>query len=106
MTKGDYSANTLKLNKDKIDKIYVKDELWKVRNFHQSFRNGLLDGFFYSGLQELTGGAGIIDPMHAHAAHEAYKPIFGRPPPDRVKGDGKLTIGRLTDGYHSRTSHD
>src|ERR1700686_214781 len=66
LKKGDYSANTLKLYKEKIDKSYIKEELWKVRNFHQSFRNGLLDGFFYSGLQQITGGAGIIDPIRAH----------------------------------------
>src|SRR5499425_119192 len=59
---GDHSAETLKLYKEKIDHSYIKDELWKVRNFHQSFRNGLLDGFFYSSLQEMTGGAGLIDP--------------------------------------------
>src|ERR1700752_1770376 len=66
LKKQDYSANSLKLYKEKIDRSYIKEELWKVRNFHQSFRNGLLDGFFYSGLQQMTGGAGIIDPMRAH----------------------------------------
>ena len=106
LKKGDYSANTLKLYKEKIDHSYIKEELWKVRNFHQSFRNGLLDGFVYSGLQQITGGAGIIDPMHAHAGHEAYKPIFGRPAPERFKGDGKLTFDRLTDVYHSGTRQD
>jgi electron-transferring-flavoprotein dehydrogenase len=106
LKKGNYSANTLKLYKEKIDKSYIKEELWKVRNFHQSFHNGLLDGFFYSGLQLITGGAGIIDPMKAHAGHEAYRPIFGRPAPERFKGDGKLTFDRLTDVYHSGTRHD
>jgi electron-transferring-flavoprotein dehydrogenase len=106
LKKGDYSANTLKLYKEKIDKSYIKEELWKVRNFHQSFRNGLLDGFFYSGLQQITGGAGIIDPMRAHAGQEAYRPIFGRPARERFKGDGKLTFDRLTDVYHSGTRHD
>jgi electron-transferring-flavoprotein dehydrogenase len=106
LKKGDYSSETLKLYKEKIDRSYIKDELWKVRNFHQSFRNGLLDGFFYSGLQEMTGGAGLIDPMPAHAGHEAYRPIYGRPAPERFKGDGKLTFDRLTDVYHSGTRHE
>jgi len=103
---GDYSAETLKLYKEKIDHSYIKDELWKVRNFHQSFRHGLLEGFFYSGLQEMTGGAGLIDPMPAHAGHEAYRPIYGRPAPERFRGDGKLTFDRLTDVYHSGTRHE
>ncbi len=106
LKREDYSATTLKLYKEKIDRSYIKEELWKVRNFHQSFRNGLLDGFFYTGLQEITGGAGLIDPMSAHAGHEAYRPIFGRPAPERFKGDGKLTFDRLTDVYHSGTRHD
>jgi electron-transferring-flavoprotein dehydrogenase len=103
---GDTSAKTLKLYKEKIDRSYIKDELWKVRNFHQSFHNGLLDGLFHSGLQEITGGRGLIDPMRTHPGHEAYKHLHGRPAPERFKGDGKLTFDRLTDVYHSGTRHE
>lgn len=103
---GDTSAKTLKLYRDKIDHSYIKDELWKVRNFHQAFHNGLLDGFFYSGLQELTGGRGLIDPMLTHAGYENYNKIHGRPAALRFVGDGKLTFDRLTDVYHSGTRHD
>jgi len=80
--------------------------MWKVRNFHQSFHNGLLDGFVLSGLQQLTGGHGIIDPMHTQAGYAAYNQIHGRPAPERFKGDGKLTFDRLTDVYHSGTRHE
>jgi len=106
LKKQNYSANTLKLYKDKIDHSYIKEELWKVRNFHQSFRNGLLEGFFHSGLQQITGGHGLIDPMRAHEGYQAYGKINGRPAPERFKGDGKLTFDRLTDVYHSGTRHD
>lgn len=103
---GDTSTKTLKLYKDKIDKSYIKEEMWKVRNFHQSFHNGLLDGFVLSGLQQITGGHGIIDPMHAEPGYKAYQQIHGRPAPERYKGDGKLTFDRLTDVYHSGTRHE
>ena len=103
---GDTSAKTLKLYKDKIDQSYIKKELWKVRNFHQSFHNGLLDGFILSGLQEITGGRGLFDPMHAEPGYKAYNQIHGRPAPERFKGDGKLTFDRLTDVYHSGTRHE
>jgi electron-transferring-flavoprotein dehydrogenase len=103
---GDATAKTLKLYKEKIDQSYIKEELWKVRNFHQSFHNGLLAGFVLSGFQQITGGRGLIDPMHAHAGQEAYKHIDGRPAPERFKGDGKLTFDRLTDVYHSGTRHE
>ncbi len=106
LKKQDYSATTLKLYKEKIDGSYIKEELWKVRNFHQSFSTGLLNGFLQSGLQQLTGGHGLIDPMHAHDGYEAYNQIYGRPAPERFKGDGKLTFDRLTDVYHSGTRHE
>jgi electron-transferring-flavoprotein dehydrogenase len=103
---GDTSAKTLKLYKDKIDQSYIKAELWKVRNFHQSFHNGLFDGFILSGLQEITGGRGLFDPMHAEPGYKAYNQTHGRPAPERFKGDGKLTFDRLTDVYHSGTRHE
>ena len=103
---GDTSAKSLKLYKEKIDRSYIKEELWKVRNFHQSFHNGLIEGLVLSGLQQLTGGRGLTDPMRAHAGHEAYIQIHGEPAPERFKGDGKLTFDRLTDVYHSGTRHE
>ena len=106
LKKGDTSARMLKLFKEKIDRSYIKTELWKVRNFHQGFQTGLLNGFLNSGLQQLTGGRGLIDPMKAHPGHEAYSQIYGRPAPERFKGDGKLTFDRLTDVYHSGTRHE
>ena len=102
----DYSASSLSSYKNKIDKSYIKEELWKVRNFHQGFHNGLLEGFVNAGLQQLTRGHGLIDPMSAHEGYEKYKPIYGRPAPPRFKGDGKLTFDRLTDVYHSGTRHE
>ena len=103
---GDTSAKTLKLYQQKIDNSYIKEELWRVRNFHQSFHNGLLDGFVLSGLQQITGGRGLVDPLRAHPGHEVYRQIHGRPAPEPFKGDGKLTFDRLTDVYHSGTRHE
>src|SRR5271155_3730043 len=91
---GDTSVKTLKLYKEKIDKSYIKEEMWKVRNFHQSFQHGMLGGFIHTAFQQITGGRGLIDPMRAHAGYEAYKKINGRPAPERFKGDGKLTFDR------------
>jgi len=103
---GDTSAKTLKLYQEKIEHSYIKDELWKVRNFHQSFHNGLFVGLALSGLQEVTGGRGWVDPMRTRPGHQAYAKIQGRPAPERFKGDGKLTFDRLIDVYHSGTRHE
>ena len=103
---GDTSAKKLSVFPKKIEESYIKKEMWQVRNFHQSFQHGMLAGFFHAGLQFITGGRGLIDPMHAHAGYEAYEKINERPAPERFKGDGKLTFDRLTDVYHSGTRHE
>jgi electron-transferring-flavoprotein dehydrogenase len=113
---GDTSAKMLGAFPKKIEQSYIKKELWQVRNFHQSFQHGMLRGFVHAGLQFVSGGRGLIDPMHAHADYLAYRKINGRPgalrdkvaqgEPERFKGDGKLTFDRLTDVYHSGTRHE
>ncbi len=103
---GDTSSKTLSAFPKKVEQSYIKKELWQVRNFHQSFQHGMLRGFFHAASQQISGGRGLIDPMHAHAGHEAYKKINGRGAPERFKGDGKLTFDRLTDVYHSGTRHE
>ncbi len=103
---GDTSAKTLSAFPKKIEASYIKKELWAVRNFHQSFKYGLYGGLFHTGLQFVTGGRGLIDPMHAEAGYKHYHHIDGHPAPPRFKGDGKLTFDRLTDVYHSGTRHE
>ena len=103
---GDTSAKTLAAFPKKIEQSWIKKELWAVRNFHQSFQHGFLGGMFHAGLQFISGGRGLIDPMRAHAGHEAYRKLNGAPAPERFNGDGKLTFDRLTDVYHSGTRHE
>lgn len=103
---GDASAKNLSAFPKKVEASYVKDDLWKVRNFHQAFSHGMIPGFFHAGLQFVTGGRGLIDPMRAEAGYKHYHKIDGRPAPERSKGDGKLTFDRLTDVYHSGTRHN
>src|SRR5260221_18488 len=102
---GDTSAAKLSAFQKKVEESYIKKELWLVRNFHQSFQYGLLGGLFHAGLQFVTGGRGVIDPMRVRPGHEHYHKD-GHPPREHFKGDGKLTFDRLTDVYHSGTRHE
>jgi electron-transferring-flavoprotein dehydrogenase len=102
---GDTSAAKLSAFQKKVEESYIKKELRLVRNFHQSFQYGLLGGLFHAGLQFVTGGRGLIDPMRVHPGHEHYHKN-GHAPRERFKGDGKLTFDRLTDVYHSGTRHE
>jgi electron-transferring-flavoprotein dehydrogenase len=103
---GDATAKTLSAFPQKIEQSYIKKELWQVRNFHQSFQHGMLGGFIHTAFQQITGGRGLIDPMHAEDGYKHYQKINSHPAPERFKGDGKLTFDRLTDVYHSGTRHE
>jgi electron-transferring-flavoprotein dehydrogenase len=107
---GDTSAAKLSAYQLKIDRSWLKKELWGVRNFHQGFHGGLWSGLVNAGLQFLTGGRGLTDPLRAEPGYTEYERLH-RPrtlvdQSTRFKGDGKLTFDRLTDVYHSGTRHD
>jgi electron-transferring-flavoprotein dehydrogenase len=110
---GDTSSSRLAAFAAKVDASYVGRELYKVRNFHQGFKHGLLPGLFHSGMQMLTGGRGLVDPMKPSRGYaeverleEFYGPGTTRERFQRRKPDGVLTFDRLTDVYHSGTRHD
>ncbi|HEV2314132.1 MAG TPA: electron transfer flavoprotein-ubiquinone oxidoreductase [Candidatus Acidoferrales bacterium] len=107
---GDTSSKTLGAFQKKIEASWIKPELWAVRNFHQGFHKGLWRGVVNAGLQFITGGRGLVDPMRARAGYEDFKKL-DRPlelvdQSTRFKGDGALTFDRLTDVYHSGTRHE
>ncbi|HVA16742.1 MAG TPA: electron transfer flavoprotein-ubiquinone oxidoreductase [Candidatus Dormibacteraeota bacterium] len=107
---GDTSSKTLSAFQKKIEASWIKPELWAVRNFHQGFHKGLWRGALNAGLQFITGGRGLVDPMRARAGYEDFKKL-DRPlelvdQSTRFKGDGTLTFDRLTDVYHSGTRHE
>jgi len=107
---GDTSATTLSAYPQKIEASWIKKELWEVRNFHQAFHGGLYSGLVQAGLQFVTGGRGLSDPMRSEPGYQEYSKL-NRPrtlvdQSTRFKGDGKLTFDRLTDVYHSGTRHE
>jgi len=107
---GDASTTTLGQFQRRVEQSYIRDEMWKVRNFHQSFQHGMLRGFIHTAFQQITGGRGLIDPMRVDAGYKHYQKLNGAKvaahSDERFKGDGKLTFDRLTDVYHSGTRHN
>src|SRR6266550_307324 len=114
LTKGDSSAATLGQFQQKVEKSWIKDELWKVRNFHQGFERGFWMGMLNAGLQQITGGRGLRNrapstPGYMHMKRLAELPADGGKEAHLIgpfKGDGKLTFDKLTDLYHSGTRHE
>jgi electron-transferring-flavoprotein dehydrogenase len=114
LKKNDVSAATLAGFQQKVNSSWIKDELWKVRNFHQGFEKGFFAGMFHAGLQQFTGGRGLWNRYPAHAGHAHMKKLAELPRDGGdeahllgpAKGDGKLTFDKLTDLYHSGTKHE
>src|ERR1041385_9070390 len=108
---SDVSARKLKRFEELVESSWIKDELWKVRNFHQSFEHGFFAGMMHTGLQMATGGRGLRNrypkkpgPPRMKQLKEYYDGDL--PPRTTPIVDGKLTFDKLTDVYNSGTTHD
>jgi electron-transferring-flavoprotein dehydrogenase len=114
LVRNDSSRKTLGTFQRRVETSWIKDELWRVRNFHQAFEHGLYRGLFHVGLQELTAGRGLYERYPSHPGHERLKKLSDLPAeggPEKsmlgpAKGDGKVTFDKLTDLYHSGTKHE
>jgi electron-transferring-flavoprotein dehydrogenase len=108
LASGDTSAAKLSGFQRRLEGSWIYEELWPVRNFHQGFRKGLWAGLAQAGLQMVTGGRGLTDPLRVVPGHLEYHKLDNGQwePLERFHGDGKLTFDVLTDLYHSGTRHD
>jgi electron-transferring-flavoprotein dehydrogenase len=111
---GDTSAAMLSKLSERVDASWIKEELWPVRNFHQGFEGGFLQGMIHAGFQQVTGGRGFFERYQSHPGHERMQHLDTLAPAgderahiiDKARGDGKLTFDKLTDVYHSGTKHE
>jgi electron-transferring-flavoprotein dehydrogenase len=108
---NDVSAKKLKRFEELVESSWIKQELWKVRNFHQAFEHGFFAGMIHTGLQMATGGRGLRNRYRNKPGHERMKQLKeyydgNLPPRTPPAFDGKLTFDKLTDVYHSGTAHD
>jgi electron-transferring-flavoprotein dehydrogenase len=105
---NNFSQERLQAFEAKWQSSWIRDELWKVRNFHQGFDGGFWPGFFHGALQHVTGGRGVRARYGTRSGHERMKRLeaLGGGVPERIKPDGKLTFDKLSDVYHSATHHE
>ena len=110
---NDLSARRLQRYTTLVESGSIREELYPVRNVHQSFAGGLLVGLMYSGLALVTRGWWIRDPMPAHAGHQRLQSVAqyyrgGEPDPARalVRVDRSLTFDKVTNVHYSGTRHD
>ncbi|MEE8586694.1 MAG: NAD(P)/FAD-dependent oxidoreductase, partial [Acidobacteriota bacterium] len=94
----DFSTEGLKGFQERFEESWAYDELWKVRNFRQSFQKGFWRGMFHAGLQFVSGGRGLSDPMPIKAGHEMMEKLSRHPHSGAAADfDGKLTFDKLDD---------
>jgi len=114
LTKNDFSFATLGAFQKKVESSWIKDELWKVRNFHQGFEHGFWTGLFHAGLQQFSGGRGLHNRYPSKPGYQQLKKLAELPADGGdeayllgpARGDGKITFDKLTDLYHSGTKHE
>ncbi len=114
LAKSDFTANTLASFETKIQESFVKTELYRVRNFHQTLSKGILKSLPLIGLQEITGGRGLIDNMKSHVDAKETKPVDEVWPNKAEmeesiqlpKPDGILFMDKLSSVYLTGTMHD
>jgi electron-transferring-flavoprotein dehydrogenase len=102
---NDVSSSRLQNYERLVESSWIKEELWKVRNFRQGFEKGFAAGMFHTGLQMLTGGRGLRNRYTNMTGHSRMR-RDGKTPPSPPAFDGILTFDKLTDVYNSGTSHD
>lgn len=112
--KQDSSAAVLQSYETAVYKSYVKDELYRVRNFHQTLSKGLIASLPLIALQEITGGRGLFDNMKAHVDAKETRPVdevwgsegVNAPENKLPATDGVLMFDKLGSVYLTGTMHD
>lgn len=106
---NDFSEASLSDFERRLRQSWLYEELYRVRNFHQAMERGLWVGSILAGLQFISGGRGLKDPMLTVPGHMRMRKLtdqrakINRRPP---KYDGKLTFDKLSDVFYSGTSHE
>ncbi len=110
---GDFSRPKLAGYQDRFESSWARKELYKSRNFHAGFENGLFSGMFHAAMQTITGGRGLFDRREYARDHtymlqvDEYRKRFGRAPHKAdLKFDNEYTFDKLTDVYKSGTQHE
>src|SRR5579884_271909 len=75
LKKNNFTAASLATFQNKVENSWIKDELWKVRNFHQGFEHGFWRGMLHAGIQQFTGGRGVRNRYLGTAGYTRMKKL-------------------------------
>lgn len=114
LLQDDFSESRLEGYRNALMNSNEVNDLYKVRNFHQTLEKGFFRGMFMAGIQWVLGGGIIRSRVDAMSDHLHLKPVeklYGKGPvSEKVKGDmkydGELTFDKETDVYYSGATHE
>lgn len=114
--KQDSSEVVLREYEGRIVNSYVKKELYRVRNFHQTLSKGMFASLPLIAIQEITGGRGLFDNMKIHhddpSSTKKVMEVWGTEaglqlPENKIpQPDGNLFFDKLGSVYLTGTTHD
>ena len=92
MEKNDFSATVLEGYEKRFQESWLKDELYRARNFRQEFKSGFVKGALKAGIKDLFGGKIGKDRI---AVEEDYKEMkkVGDAEEDEVEEPATATAG-------------
>ena len=115
LLKNDFSDEQLKNYRETLSQSYVADDLYRVRNFHQTLqRGGLYFGMPLAVVQWVLGGS-FLEPRLVSGPDFSHlkkvRTLYGtNSPSDKMKGDikydGERTFDKETDVYYSGSTHE
>ena len=90
-----------------FDRSWLKEELWRARNFKQWFKKGRTVGTLMTGIEQKLLGGKIPWTIHrTKADHECLLPAAQCAPIVYPKPDNELTFDRLSSVFLSNTNHE
>ncbi|MCH9813825.1 MAG: electron transfer flavoprotein-ubiquinone oxidoreductase [Epsilonproteobacteria bacterium] len=114
LIEDDTSEAVLKTVDKHFKKSRLYEELYPVRNFRQSFNNGLISGALRFGVQLITKGACLTGDIKTQLDHKSLrkfdepsdKKSFYERFSDKLEFDKVLTFDKVTDVFYSKATHD
>jgi electron-transferring-flavoprotein dehydrogenase len=104
--KDDFSEKSLSAYTERVEASFIKEELWKARNFKKGFKLGFYAGVLGAAAGEFTRGWSPFGSLSIKPGHTRMEKVEPDATSNPIAFDDKLTFSKLTDLYNSGTTHE
>jgi electron-transferring-flavoprotein dehydrogenase len=92
--------------REKLERSWLWDELYRVRNIRPSFYRGLWSGVLYAGIDQYVFRGKAPWTFRIHADNDRLQKAAEAPRIDYPKPDGMVSFDKLSSVYLSGTNHE